>query len=230
MIRYDGCPPSQTSDQPHSDRRNRHGRSRRGRTGCQPCTAGRECYRDKLSRPGASRQAAAVAQRGRAATLSRGRPLASTCIQRSHDGWHVEGDRTRGPDIGNTASTRTSGQPRGYHRRILRDDQRARRRAQCVSQPDVVCRVQPHRRPRRGQSVADDICSERGRRCRRADVLWSKPARSFPADSASMSIKFSRGPNRRNCPCRCRITRDVAFGMSGPARPKTRRDAPRCRA
>ena len=48
------------------------------RTGWLPALRARwQCHGDNLSRPGAGRQAAAVAQRGRAAIVSRGRPLAS---------------------------------------------------------------------------------------------------------------------------------------------------------
>ena len=100
---------------------------------------GGNCYRDNISWPGASRQTATVAQWGRATTLPRGYPVASTCIRGSHDGWHGQRGRARRPDIGNSASICTCKQPRGYHRRILSDDRRARRCAQFVSQPDFIC-------------------------------------------------------------------------------------------
>ena len=39
-------------------------------------------------------------------TLASGCPLASPCVQRAHDGKHVEGDRNCGSDFGNAASIR----------------------------------------------------------------------------------------------------------------------------
>src|SRR5262245_7857768 len=67
---------------------------------------------DDLSWSGAGRQAAAIAQRGGAATLSRGGPLAPTRIWRSHDGRDVQGGRARSPDIGHAPSIRAGSQPR----------------------------------------------------------------------------------------------------------------------
>ena len=67
--------------------------------------------------------------------VSRGCPLASTCIRRAHDDWNAEGDRARGPDNGHAASTCASGQPRGCRRCIRRDDHGARRGSQCFPSP-----------------------------------------------------------------------------------------------
>ena len=67
---------------------------------------GRECDGDDFSWPGADRQAAAVAARGRSWALACGGPLAPPCIQRAHDGRRIKGGRGWRPHRENPASTR----------------------------------------------------------------------------------------------------------------------------
>jgi hypothetical protein len=60
----------------------------------------RECDGDDLSWPGVGRQASTVAARGRSRTLPCGGPLASQCIQRTHDGRRIERDEVAARTLG----------------------------------------------------------------------------------------------------------------------------------
>ena len=90
---------------------------------------------DHLHWPGVNCQTLWAAQGGHSWTLPRRGSLASWCIRRTYDAKLIERDRGCGNGIGITASTRAGQWSQRLRKRILRHDQRERRRSHLLNSP-----------------------------------------------------------------------------------------------